>query len=132
MTLGSSYTKYLRLYYKQERATMTCKKYHSPGGNPVESQVVLREKTPESNESLEDNSAKNFDLCRQLLSAVFGSRLFDETFGVSGSIRRLTRGRGDVGLLVGECSFGGLSDSFDKTDCDAGGDVRCDDIDEFE
>lgn len=105
---------------------------HSPGGNPVESQVVLREKTPESNESLDDNSAKNFDLCRQLLSTDFTSRLFDETFGVSGSIRRLTRGRGEVGLFVGEGTFGGLSDSFDRIDCDAGGDVRCDDIEEFE
>ena len=66
---------------------------------PVESQVVLRENTPESRESLEDNSAKNFDLCRQLLSD-FRSRLFDETFGVSGNIRRLTRSRGDVGLLL--------------------------------
>ncbi len=63
---------------------------------PVESQVVLRENTPESKESLEDNSAKNFDLCRQLLSDL-RSR-FDETFGVSGNIRRLTRKSGDVGL----------------------------------
>jgi hypothetical protein len=63
---------------------------------PVESQVVLRENTPESRESLEDNSAKNFDLCRQLLSDL-RSR-FDETFGVSGNIRRLTRKSGDVGL----------------------------------
>jgi hypothetical protein len=94
---------------------------------------VLRENTPESRESLEDNSAKNFDLCRQLLS-VFRSR-FDETFGVSGNIRRLTRSRGDVGLFGGEGTVGGLSDSLDGIDCDesvAGGDARCDDIDELE
>jgi hypothetical protein len=35
----------------------------APGGRPVESQVVLLEKTPESSESLDDNSAKNLDLC---------------------------------------------------------------------
>jgi hypothetical protein len=56
----------------------------------------------------------------------------DEVFGVSGSSRRLTRSRGDVGLLGGDGTFGGLSDSLESIDCDAGGDVRCDDTDEFE
>ena len=109
-----------------------------PGGNPVESQVVLREKTPESRESRDDSSAKNLDLCRQLLSTDLTSRIDeadiadDAVFGVSGNIRRLTRSSGDVGLFGGDAMFGGLSDSLEMTDCDAGGDVRCDDSDDVE
>ena len=108
-----------------------------PGGNPVESQVVLLEKTPESSESREESSAKNLDLCRQLLSTDLTSRIDDDdadddVFGVSGNMRRLTRSIGDVGLFGGDATFGGLSDSLEMTDCDAGGDVRCDDSDDVE
>ena len=34
--------------------------------------------------------------------------------------------------MGGDATFGGLSDSFEMTDCEAGGDVRCDDIEEVE
>jgi len=84
--------------------------------------VVLLEKTPESNESLDESSEKNFDLCRQLLSFDLTSR--DDAvdiLGVSGSIRRLTRRSGDVGLFGGDVTFGGLSDSLEMTECDTVG-----------
>ena len=100
---------------------------------PDESQVVLLEKNPESKESLEDNSAKNFDLCRQFFSLL--TSRFDAVFGVSGNMRRLTRSNGLVGLFGGDETVGGLSDSLDRIDCDerlTGGDALCDDIEELE